>query len=144
MFTIRRMTIDDYDAVIGLLKDMPGVVIRDADSREAVMRYLDRNPGLSFVAVESGIIVGCIMSGHDARRGYLQHLAVAEAFRKKGIGKALVEKCLAGLEKEGILKSHIDVLSDNEEAALFWEKIGWKRRNDINRYSFIRNSGHNT
>lgn len=138
------MTIDDYDAVIGLLKDMPGVVIRDADSREAVIRYLERNPGLSFVAVEGERVVGCIMSGHDGRRGYLQHLAVANGFRRQGIGKALVEKCLAGLEKEGILKSHIDVLAVNEAAALFWEKIGWKRRNDISRYSFIRNSGHNT
>jgi N-acetylglutamate synthase len=137
------MTIDDYDAVMGLLKETPGVVIRDADSREAVKRYLERNPGLSFVAVESGRIVGCIMSGHDGRRGYLQHLAVTGGFRRKGIGRALVEECLAGLEKEGILKSHIDVLAGNEMAALFWEKIGWKRRNDINRYSFIRNSGHN-
>jgi ribosomal protein S18 acetylase RimI-like enzyme len=83
------------------------------------------------------------MSGHDGRRGYLQHLAVAGAFRKKGIGKALVEKCLDELENAGIRKSHIDVLAANEEAALFWEKIGWKRRNDISRYSFIRNSGHN-
>jgi N-acetylglutamate synthase len=144
MITIRPMTIDDYDAVMGLLKETPGVVIRDADSREAIMRYLERNPGLSFVAVEKGRVVGCIMSGHDARRGYLQHLAVAGRFRRKGIGKALVEKCLAGLENEGILKSHIDILADNEAAVLFWEKIGWERRNDINRYSFIRNSGHNT
>ncbi len=137
------MTIDDYDAVIGLLKETPGVVMRDADSKEAVTRYLERNPGLSFVAVEGDRFVGCIMSGHDGRRGYLQHLAVALEFRKKGIGKALVEKCLDGLEKEGILKSHIDVLVNNEAAAMFWEKIGWKKRSDISRYSFIRNSGHN-
>jgi N-acetylglutamate synthase len=137
------MTIDDYDAVLGLLRQTPGVVVRDADTKEVIGRYLERNQGLSFVAVESGRIAGCIMSGHDGRRGYLQHLAVADGFRRKGIGKALVEKCLDGLEKEGILKSHIDVLATNEMAALFWEKIGWKRRDDICRYSFIRNSGHN-
>ncbi len=141
--TIRRMTIDDYDAVLGLLRGTPGVVVRDADSKEAVKRYLERNPGLSFVAVESGLIVGCIMSGHDARRGYLQHLAVAGGFRRKGIGKALVERCLDGLEKEGILKSHIDVLATNESAFSFWEKIGWEKRSDVLRYSFIRMGSHN-
>lgn len=143
MLTIRQMTIGDYEEVIGLLQGTPGVVVRDVDSKGAIAKYLERNPGLSFVAVEGERVVGCIMSGHDGRRGYLQHLAVVDGFRKQGIGKVLVEKCLEGLQKEGILKSHIDVLVVNETAALFWEKIGWKRRDDICRYSFIRNSGHN-
>jgi ribosomal protein S18 acetylase RimI-like enzyme len=140
---IRPMSIGNYEDVIGLFARGTWGVVRDADSKEAITRYLERNPGLSFVAIESGRIVGCIMSGHDGRRGYLQHLAVAGGFRNQGIGKALVERCLEGLQKEGILKSHIDVLVDNKAAALFWEKIGWKRRDDICRYSFIRNSGHN-
>jgi N-acetylglutamate synthase len=143
MTTIRQMTIGDYEEVIGLLRETPGVVVRDADSKEAVKRYLKRNPGLSFVAEESGRIVGCIMSGHDGRRGYLQHLAVLEEFRRQGTGRVLVERCLAELEKTGIMKSHIDVLATNEMAALFWERIGWKKRDDICRYSFIRNSGYN-
>jgi N-acetylglutamate synthase len=143
MFKIRPMTIDDYDEVMGLLKETSGVVIRDADSREAVMRYLERNPGLSFVALDSGLIIGCIMSGHDGRRGYLQHLVVADRFRRQGVGRALVERCLTELEKIGILKSHIDVLVTNESASLFWERLGWKRRTDICRYSFIRKGSQN-
>jgi N-acetylglutamate synthase len=143
MANIRQMMIDDYDAVFGLLRQTPGVVVRDADSKEAIGRYLKRNPGLSFVAVESGWIVGCIMSGHDGRRGYLQHLAVLEEFKRQGVGRALVERCLTELEKIGIVKSHIDVLENNGSAILFWERLGWKRRDDIYRYSFIRNSGHN-
>jgi N-acetylglutamate synthase len=52
MTDIRQMTIGDYEGVIWLLRETPGVVIRDADSKEAVERYLERNPGLSFVSVE--------------------------------------------------------------------------------------------
>jgi N-acetylglutamate synthase len=143
MQTIRPMTIGDYEKVIGLLRQTPGVVVRDADSKEAIGRYLERNPGLSFVAVESCRIVGCIMSGHDGRRGYLQHLAVLEEFKRQGIGRVLVERCLTELEKAGILKSHIDVLANNDSAILFWEKLGWKRREDIHRYSFIRKGSQN-
>ena len=73
---IRTMTIDDYDDVIALMKETPGISLRDADSLPATERYLQRNPGLSFVAVASGAVVGCVMCGHDGRRGYLQHLLV--------------------------------------------------------------------
>ena len=73
---IRVMTPADYDAVSGLLRATEGVVLRAADSRAATARYLERNPGLSFVCCDAGGVVGCVFAGHDGRRGYLQHLAV--------------------------------------------------------------------
>ncbi|MDS1141771.1 GNAT family N-acetyltransferase [Pusillimonas sp. SM2304] len=143
MFMIRPMLIEDYDAVIELLRQTPGVSLRDADSRAAVHRYLERNPGLSFVAEMAGQLVGCVMSGHDGRRGYLQHLAVLPEHRRKGIASALVESCLAKLEALGIIKTHIDVLKTNGPAHAYWESRGWAPRTDIDRYSFIRGKAQN-
>jgi ribosomal protein S18 acetylase RimI-like enzyme len=143
MFLIRPMTIDDYELVIDLMKQTPGVTFRDADSRENTARYLDRNPNLSFVAYIERRIVGCIMSGHDGRRGYLQHLVVDPDHRRKGIAGALVEHCLSSLEKIGIHKCHIDVLKSNEAGSSYWERRGWTLRTDINRYSFVRSGGEN-
>jgi len=143
MFCIRTMTIDDYEEVIALMKRTPGVTFRDADSRENTARYLLRNPGLSFIAISEGNVVGCIMSGHDGRRGYLQHLVVQLEHRRQGIANALVESCLSALEKLGIKKSHIDVLSENEAGISYWESQGWKLRTDIRRYSFVRSGGKN-
>jgi ribosomal protein S18 acetylase RimI-like enzyme len=143
MFLIRPMSIDDYDSVINLMKQTPGVTFRDADSRENTARYLERNPKLSFVACVEKDIVGCIMSGHDGRRGYLQHLVVHPDYRKKCIASALVENCLSSLEKIGIHKSHVDVLKSNEDGSSYWESQGWKLRTDIDRYSFVR-SGNET
>lgn len=135
------MTIADYDSVVALMQQTPGVSLRDADSRAATERYLLRNPALSFVAVESGALVGCVMSGHDGRRGYLQHLVVLPAHRNRGIASGLVEACLAELERLGIFKSHIDVLQTNAPGQRYWEGRGWKLRTDIRRYSFIRAGG---
>jgi N-acetylglutamate synthase len=140
---IREMTIEDYDAVIGLLNRTPGVRLRKADSREAIARYLERNPGLSFVAMTGGELAGCVMGGHDGRRGYLQHLAVAEAFRRRGIGSALVEACLTKLEELGILKSYIDVLAGNESGIEYWRRHGWEKREDIFRFAFVRGGDAN-
>ncbi|MNR83735.1 Acetyltransferase YpeA [compost metagenome] len=143
MVSIRPMTIADYDTVIALMQHTPGLSLRDADSRASTARYLERNPGLSFVACADSGIVGCIMAGHDGRRGYLQHLLVHPQHRKLGIASALIEQCLAALEEIGICKSHIDVLKTNDAAAAFWQRQGWQLRTDIDRYSLIRAGGDN-
>jgi ribosomal protein S18 acetylase RimI-like enzyme len=143
MHAVRAMTLNDYDSVVALMKQTLGVSFRDADSRESTGRYLQRNPGLSFVCEVDGQLVGCVMSGHDGRRGYLQHLLVLPAHRRKGIAKALVECCLVELEGLGILKSHIDVLKTNALAPAYWESQGCKFRSDIYRYSWVRSGGEN-
>jgi ribosomal protein S18 acetylase RimI-like enzyme len=140
---LRPMQIDDHDAVIALMKATPGVTLRDADSRDNTARYLERNPGLSLVAVADHGIVGCIMCGHDGRRGYLQHLLVHADFRGQGIGAALVDDTLAALARIGIFKSHIDVLKTNADGAAWWARRGWTLRTDIERYSVIRRGGGN-
>ncbi len=48
-----------------------------------------------------------------------------------GIGRQLVEHCLAALEKEGIQKCHLFIFHENETGIAFWENIGWTFRQDI-------------
>lgn len=143
MFDIRVMTMVDYEAVLELMGSTPGISVRDADSRESTERYLERNPGLSFVAQADGVLCGCIMSGHDGRRGYLQHLLVLPDYRRRGIANALVERCVATLAEHGIRKCHLDVFKTNEAAARYWQHLGWQRRDDIDRYSFTRPGDEN-
>lgn len=135
---IVEMTIEHYDAVLELMRQTPGVTVRAADSIEATARYLARNPGLSFIALDEREVIACAMCGHDGRRGYLQHVIVLPSYRKRGIASELVERCLSKLESIGIFKTHIDVFIDNNLANQYWIKHGWLKRNDINRYSFNR------
>jgi N-acetylglutamate synthase len=128
---IREMKIDDYDQVLALWKSCgdEGVhVDDDADSRESIAAYLKRHPGMSFVAREKDRLVGAVLCGTDGRRGYLNHLAVDKAHRGTGIGKRLVERSLAELEKVGIDKCHIFVLKDNVAGQAFWAHNGWVLR----------------
>lgn len=143
MITIRPLTPDDYEAVLALMRITPGVAVRAADSPAAINRYLERNPGLSLVAESDGRLVACVFCGHDGRRGSLHHLAVAEAYRRRGIGRLLVEQALDRLAAEGILKTHIDVFADNQGALAFWQRLGWQVRDDIVRFSFNRSSDPN-
>ena len=137
----REMRLSDYEDVISLWQESEGVKLRDADSKQGINKYLARNPGLSFVAVQEGVISGTIMSGHDGKRGYVQHLAVAPSLRMSGIATELLSRCIGALKSEGIIKSHIHVLSNNEQAQNYWSNRGWSKRTDIEVFSFI-NGGH--
>jgi N-acetylglutamate synthase len=128
---IRDFDATDYDAVITLWRSAPGVVIRDVDAREPLTSYIARNAGLSFVAVDGAEIVGAVLCGTDGRRGYLQHLAVAETHRRHGIGRRLAERCVQALSERGIDKCHLMVVSGNRDAAAFWTRIGWADRADV-------------
>lgn len=74
-----RLRTEEQTFVFDLFRKTPGVTFRQADSKEAAKRYLERNPGLSFAAVADNEIIGCVMCGHDGPRGYLQHLVVKPA-----------------------------------------------------------------
>jgi len=142
--TLSEFAIDRYDEVLALWQRTPGICIREADSRPAIARYLARNPGLSFIAQDlSGNVIGSALSGHDGRRGYLQHVVVDPHHRGQGIAHALVTRCLAALTAEGIVKSHLEVLASNDLALRYWSRRGWQRRDDIIRYSHISSADEN-
>lgn len=134
----------DYDAAHSLWSAMEGIGLSEADSRENIERFLRHNPGLSFVAVDGasaagadgaeadgGALAGAALCSCDGRRGYLHHLAVAPAHRRRGVGRGLVDRCLAALAAAGVRKCHIFVVADNVEGKRFWERIGWEERTSL-------------
>lgn len=132
---IRVMHIDDYDEALNLWKNTSGMGISDADSREKILGFLKRNKGMSYCYISEGKIVGTVLCGHDGRRGYIYHAAVADEYRGKGIGKALVSESFRKLKEEGIEKCHLFVYTDNEPGKLFWSATGWIKREDIYVYT---------
>ena len=76
---IQEMTIEDYQDVRNLWEQTEGIETADTDSREGLSRFLERNPGLSFVARDGENIVGVVLCGHDGRIGIRKwHLFVFE------------------------------------------------------------------
>jgi len=121
----------DYEEVMALWEATEGLTLRDVDSRDAILAYVLRNPGLSFVAQDEGEVVGAVLAGTDGRRGYLQHLAVARPHRGQGVGRALAERVIEALSGVGVAKCHLMVRRENELAKAFWEHLGWTARDDI-------------
>lgn len=129
---IRELRIENIEEVFSLWETSDGVGLdSDTDTKERIWIYLQRNPGLSFAAFEKGKVIGAVLCGHDGRRGYLHHLTVAEAYRNKGIGSALLDKVISKLRTLGIRKCNIFVFADNTSGQEFWKRCGWTERADL-------------
>lgn len=130
---IRVMTIADYDRVYTLWMACRNMGFNNLDdSREGIGKYLKRNPDTCFVALEGDALAGVILCGHDGRRGFIHHMAVAEGYRNNGIGTALVDAALSALRAEGIHKVALVAFKYNESGNAFWEKMGFTVRDDLN------------
>jgi ribosomal protein S18 acetylase RimI-like enzyme len=130
------MLIDDYDEVYCLWSGTSGMGMRSLDdSLDGITKFLNRNPNTIFVALQDNQLVGVILCGHDGRRGYIYHTAVKLDYRKKGIGKALVNVALNALKKEQINKAALVVFNTNDLGNEFWKSLGFQKRDDL----FYRN-----
>ncbi|MGQ0720785.1 MAG: GNAT family N-acetyltransferase [Candidatus Eiseniibacteriota bacterium] len=130
-WAIRPLGADDAEAVRQLWASTEGLGVGPGDTPESLGRFVERNPGLSLVAVDAGRIVAAVLCGHDGRRGTIYRLAVAATHRRGGVATALVTRCLSGLRAQGIVKCHAFVLTDNDDAGRFWAAVGARARTDL-------------
>ncbi len=142
-FSIRPLLASDLPECVSLWRSSEGVGLRPEESLEFFERFLERNPGLSHCAEScggGGGILGCVLAGHDGKRGHLYHLAVRSQWRRQGVAKALCEKSLETLAKEGVSRSAISVFASNEAGLEFWLSCGWTLRDDLKSLTILRPS----
>ena len=142
---IRKMTVDDYDAVYALWKTIRGFGMRTIDdSGDNIIRFIRRNPDTCVVAEDADGIAGAILCGHDGRRGCIYHVCVREEMRRRGIGRQMVLFCIDALRREQINKVCLNAFVINEVGNAFWKSLGWTLRSDINYYEFAINEANVT
>ena len=133
---LRKMTLDDYDAVFALWMNTPGMGLRTLDdSRDGIAMFLKRNPETCFVALDDDAVIGVILCGHDGRRGYIYHTVVHPDYRKQGIGTALINAAVDALQKEGITRVCLNVMESNGDGKHFWVNRGWEKKDFLGFYS---------
>ena len=129
---IRKMKIEDYEAVYRLWLSCKGMGLNSVDdSREGIEKFLRRNPETCFVAEKDGKIAGVILASNDGRRGYIYHTAVSPEQRRQGIASRLLDAVLAAFENIGITKVALVVFERNADGNAFWEKAGFTVREDL-------------
>ena len=139
---VNRANMKDFLVLIeGLARYEKAVPPDDKAKRRLEIDALSKNPPYhAFVVYLGGRPVGYIIhyytySTYDGRRiFFLEDLFVVDDARKKGVGKEMFNFCLEEAKREGCCELQWAVLSWNEDAIGFYERMGG-RRQDLHIYS---------
>lgn len=68
------------------------------------------------------------------KKGHVVSIAVLDEYRKKGIGKALVEESVHGVKLKNCDEFYLEVRCSNNDAVRLYEKLGFMIRQQLNAY----------
>jgi ribosomal protein S18 acetylase RimI-like enzyme len=134
------MTPKDYDSVIHLWKEGNlSYRPQGRDSKINFKRQLQQPTSLYYVAQIDNDIIGTVLGTHDGRKGWINRLVVAPLFRKKGIGKLLVNE----VERQLAVKK-IDIIAClieewNTSSMRVFQQLGYVKHTDILYFSKRKN-----
>jgi N-acetylglutamate synthase len=139
--SIREFQLSDYAAVLDLwtaagLSFRP----RGRDSYERVAAELNRGRVVFLVAESEGRLVGTVLGTHDGRKGWINRLAVAPEWRRRGIARLLLRKVESRLETLGLEITAALVEVSNEGSLRFFSAMGYERDSQIEYLSRRRSS----
>jgi len=121
---IRRYQDADEASVVRLWTEC-GLVRSWNDPRKDIRRKLTVQPELFLVGMLDGGIVATIMAGFDGHRGWVNYLAVAETYRRRGLGRMLMQRVEDRLTNMGCPKLNLQVRSSNAAVLAFYKRLGY-------------------
>ncbi len=122
----RKFSINDYDAVVELW-ELSGLPIKDKgrDRFEKIQEELKRGIAHFILADFESQLVGVALITHDGRKGWINRLAIHPNFRKKGIGRLIVEKAEEYLHNIDIEIIACLIENYNQESLEIFQKLGY-------------------
>jgi ribosomal protein S18 acetylase RimI-like enzyme len=125
--TLRRLTVDDYDAILALWQraGLDSIRPQGRDSREAFADQLAR--GQVVLGLEdAGRLVAGVVITDDTRKGWINRLAVEPDYRRQGLAARLVAEAERELRARGI-QVYAALIEDENVASLsLFQREGYK------------------
>ena len=131
---LRSATVADVDGLLGLWREAAENGGRAPDTREAVTALLGRDPDAVIMAEQDGELVGSVIAGWDGWRCHLYRLAVRPAWRRRGVGSALLQAAEDRFKAVGAARADAMVLDDNDLGQSLWRASGYRRQDDWRRW----------
>jgi ribosomal protein S18 acetylase RimI-like enzyme len=131
--TVRRAETRDADAVLVLLEGLgrPEVAEDPSAQRAVFLDHLGYDDATIFVAEEDGIVAGIASLWLRPRlnwvtlEAWVPDLFVDAAYRRLGLGRALLEACAAEARRRGCHRLTLASRHHRKEAHLLYEALGF-------------------
>ena len=95
----------------------------DPWSEDGIASECANSLGIALAAVENGLLTGYIFGECDGENGYISHIAVDAAYRRRGTARALMTAFLEHIPSDTVL----EVRRSNLTAISFYENMGFER-----------------
>jgi GNAT superfamily N-acetyltransferase/predicted enzyme related to lactoylglutathione lyase len=95
------------------------------DPHRDIARKLRVAPELFLVGRVDERLVASVMVGYEGHRGWLNYLAVDPAFRRQGLGRALVAVAEERLRALGCPKVNLQVRAGHDDVIDFYRRMGY-------------------
>lgn len=134
--TIRRATAADASAIAPLFDDYRRFFTGAPDlevSARFLRERLERDESVVFAAFDGSAAAGFVQlyplfsSWYARRQWFLSDLYVAQAFRRHGTGKRLVEACAKHAERTGARAILVELPFSEPHLACFYGELGFAR-----------------
>jgi ribosomal protein S18 acetylase RimI-like enzyme len=125
---IREFTMDDYEQVVMLWQEA-GIHYRPGgrESRARMAKEITAGQAIFLVAVAERKVVGVVLGTHDGRKGWINRLAVAKAFRRQNIASKLVAAVETRLKALNIDVTACLIEPENTVSKSFFYKMGYTK-----------------
>jgi ribosomal protein S18 acetylase RimI-like enzyme len=91
-----------------------------------IARKLRVNPEWFLVGELDGQIVATCMVGYEGHRGWINYLAVAPEYQRRGVARQIMEEAERLLRQAGCPKINLQVRTANAQVIEFYKSIGFK------------------
>ncbi|HUO58450.1 MAG TPA: ribosomal protein S18-alanine N-acetyltransferase [bacterium] len=95
-------------------------------SKELFEEELRREAAHYFVVEENERVAGYMGYWEAPEEAHIINLAIGPAFRRRGLGRKMVEACLSFATKRGARLATLEVRESNETARRLYEKCGFR------------------
>ena len=116
----------DADAVVQLWRDC-GLTRPWNDPYKDIARKLTVQPNLFLVGTAGYAVVASIMGGYDGHRGWINYLAVAPGYQRRGYATALMQAVERQLVALGCPKINLLVRSGNAAVVAFYRQLAFQQ-----------------
>ena len=121
---LMRATLEDLEDIVPI--GMEAFETDEEDERNYNEAMLNDDKHINFIGRTNNLPIGIVSIRIDDGEGSIKDLGVSKRFRRKGFGRAILQKTVNYMLEQGIDRLRLSVVTNNKEALTLYENCGFR------------------